>query len=304
VNANQVTWPVGRICRLLKVSVSGFYAWKARSMSAHAREDVRLSAQIEAVHRHSRGTYGSPRVHRELRSFGIEVSRKRVARLMKEAGLRGASRRRFIVTTQRDLQAKAAPDLVQRHFEADEPNRLWVADITYIPTLEGFLFLAIVLDAFSRRVVGWAMEGHLRTELVLAALRMAYTQRDADGVIHHSDHGCQYTSVEFGRRCREWGVRPSMGTVGDCFDNAMAESFFASLECEWLWQHRFKTKTEAERATFQYIEGFYNPHRLHSSLQYLSPINFERQYVGLPPIRSPAAPACASAQSVCVTVKM
>lgn len=272
-------------------------------MSQHAREDVRLSAQIEAIHRHSHGTYGSPRVHRELRSFGTSVSRKRVARLMKASGLRGASRRRFIVTTQRDLQAKAAPDLVQRHFQADAPDRLWVADISYIPTLEGFLFLAIVLDAFSRRVVGWAMEGHLRTELVLAALQMAYTQRDAHGVIHHSDHGCQYTSVEFGRRCREWGVRPSMGTVGDCFDNAMAESFFASLECEWLWQHRFKTKTEAERATFQYIEGFYNPHRLHSSLQYLSPINFERQFMGIAPIQSPAAPACASAQSVCVSLK-
>jgi putative transposase len=194
--------------------------------------------------------------------------------------------------------------LVQRHFEADAPNRFWVADISYIPTLEGFLFLAIVLDAFSRRVVGWAMEDHLRTELVLAALRMAYTQRHPDdGVVHHSGHGCQYTSVEFGRRCREWGVRPSMGTVGDCFDNAMAESFFASLECEWLERHRFKTKAEAKRAAFQYIEGFYNPHRLHSSLGYVSPVNFERQFLGLAPIRSPAASACASAQSDCTAVK-
>jgi putative transposase len=285
------------MCRLLKVSPSGYYAWSERSMSAHTREDVKLTAKIEAIHRHSHGTYGSPRVHRELRSLGICVSRKRVARLMKTAGLVGASRRRFIVTTQREFQAKSAPDLVQRHFEADAPNKLWVADISYLPTAEGFLYLAIVLDVFSRRVVGWAMEEHLRTELVLAALKMAYTQRDPQGVIHHSDHGCQYTSVEFGRRCREWGVRPSMGTVGDCFDNAMAESFFASLECEWLEQHRFKTKAEAERATFQYIEGFYNPHRLHSSLEYVSPINFERQFLGLAPIRSPAASACAFAQS-------
>jgi putative transposase len=278
VNANQVTWPVGRMCRLLKVSKSGFYAWKGRSMSAHEREDVKLSAKIEAIHRHSYGTYGSPRVHAELHSLGVGVGRKRVARLMKQAGLRGAHRRRSLITTKRDFQAQSAPDLVQRHFEAEAPNRLWVADITYVPTLEGFLFLAIVLDAFSRRVVGWAMEDHLRTELVLAALQMAYTQCDPEGVIHHSDHGCQYTSVEFGRRCRKWGVRPSMGTVGDCFDNAMAESFFASLECEWLEQHRFNTKAEAERSVFQYIEGFYNPHRLHSSLGYLSPGEFEQRY--------------------------
>jgi putative transposase len=273
-------------------------------MSTRAREDVKLTAKIEAIHRYSYGAYGSPRVQRELHDgLGISVSRKRVARLMKAAGLRGASRRRFILTTQRDPQAQSAPDLVQRRFEADAPNRLWVADISYLPTLEGFVFLAIVLDAFSRRVVGWAMEDHLRTELVVAALRMAYTQRHPDGVIHHSDHGCQYTSVEFGRQCREWGVRPSMGTVGDCFDNAMAESFFASLECEWLEQHRFKTKAEAERATFQYIEGFYNPHRLHSSLGYVSPVNFERQFLGLAPIRSPAASACASVQSDRTAVK-
>lgn len=278
MNANQVTWPVGRMCRLLEVSASGFYAWKARSMSPHEREDVKLSAKIEAIHRHSYGTYGSPRVHAELHSLGVGVGRKRVARLMKAHGLRGASRRRFIKTTQRDFQAESAPDLVQRHFAADAPNRLWVADITYLPTWEGFLFLAIVLDAFSRRVVGWAMAEHLRTELVLAALKMAYTQRDAQGVIHHSDHGCQYTSVEFGRRCRDWGVRPSMGSVGDCFDNAMAESFFASLECECLDRHHFKTKADAEREVFQYIEGFYNPHRRHSSIGYLSPREFERQY--------------------------
>lgn len=266
-------------------------------MSQHAREDVRLTAKIEAIHRLSHDTYGSPRVHAQLRDLAVHVGCKRVARLMKAAGLRGASRRRFIVTTQRNFQAQSAPDLVQRHFAAEAPNRLWVADISYVPTLEGFLFLAIVLDVFSRRVVGWAMADHLRTELVLAALQMAYRQRDPHSVIHHSDHGCQYTSIEFGRRCREWGVRPSMGTVGDCFDNAMAESFFASLECECLDQHRFKTKAAAERAIFEYIEGFYNPHRLHSSLGYVSPINFERRFMGLASIRSPAASTCACAQS-------
>jgi putative transposase len=277
------------MCRLLKVSKSGYYAWKRRPMSAHEREDVKLTAKIEAIHRHSHDNYGSPRVHAELRDFGIRVGRKRVARLMREAGLRGASRRRFIRTTQRDPQGKPAQDLVQRQFTAEAPDRLWVADITYVPTMEGFLFLAIVLDAFSRRVVGWAMEDHLRTELVVAALQMAYRQRHPNEVIHHSDHGCQYTSVEFGKRCGEWNVRPSMGSVGDCFDNAMAESFFASLECECLEKHRFKTKADAERAIFQYIEGFYNPHRLHSSLGYVSPINFERQFMGLKTLKSPAA---------------
>jgi putative transposase len=278
VKANQVTWPVERMCRRLGVSKSGYYAWAARAMSAHAREDVKLSAKIEAIHRHSHATYGSPRVHAELRALEIHVGRKRVARLMKAHGLRGVSRRRFIHTTQRDWQGHSAPDLVQRCFSAEAPNRLWVADITYILTWEGFLFLAIVLDAFSRRVVGWAMAEHLRTELVLAALKMATTQRDPEEVIHHSDHGCQYTSIEFGRRCRDWGVRPSMGTVGDCFDNAMAESFFASLECECLDRHRFKTRADAEREVFQYIEGFYNPHRRHSSIGYLSPREFERRY--------------------------
>jgi putative transposase len=279
MNANQATWSIERMCRLLQVSKSGYYAWRSRSMSRHTREDVKLTAKIEAIHRHSHGTYGSPRVHAELQAFEIHVGKKRVARLMKTHGLRGVSRRRFIKTTQRDFQAELAPDLVQRHFAADAPNKLWVADITYVPTLEGFLFLAIVLDAFSRRVVGWAMAEHLRTELVLAALKMATTQRDSHDVIHHSDHGCQYTSIEFGRRCRDWGVRPSMGSVGDCFDNAMAESFFASLECECLDRHRFKTKADAEREVFQYIEGFYNSHRRHSSIGYLSPREFERRYV-------------------------
>jgi putative transposase len=195
---------------------------------------------------------------------------------MRTAGLRGVSRGRFVITTKRSETEGAAPDLVDRDFTADEPNKLWVADITYVPTWAGFLFLAIVLDAFSRRIVGWAMATHLKTELVLDALEMALTQRSPDGVIHHSDHGCQYTSLAFGKRCGEMGVRPSMGSVGDAYDNAMAESFFATLECELLNRRRFKTQVEARHAIFRFIEGWYNPHRRHSSLGNISPVSYEK----------------------------
>jgi len=176
----------------------------------------------------------------------------------------------------RDRAARPAPDLVERNFTAAAPNRLWVADITYVPTWAGFLYLAVVLDAFSRRVVGWAMATHLRTELVLEALNMALGQRRPLEVIHHSDQGTQYTSIAFGLRCQEAGVRPLMGSVGDCFDNAMCESFFATLECELLDRRRFKTQVEARMAIFDFIEGWYNPHRRHSALDYHSPINYER----------------------------
>jgi putative transposase len=265
------------MCRLLKVSKSGYYAWLKRPRSRRALEDLALTARIEAIHRRSHEVYGAPRVHAQLRMEGVHVGRKRIARLMRAAALKGASRRRFITTTQRDPLARPARDLVRRNFHARAPDRLWVADITYLPTWAGPLYLAIVLDAFSRRIVGWAVEDYLRTELVLQALEMAYAQRCPEQVIHHSDQGTQYTSIAFGKRCKELGVRPSMGTVGDCFDNAMAESFFASLECELLVRHQFRTHPEAKRAVFEYIEGFYNRHRLHSSLAYLSPVNFERR---------------------------
>jgi putative transposase len=278
VNVNQADYPIATMCRVLKVSKSGLYAWQGRGLSAHERSDIRLTAQIEAIHRHSHGTYGAPRVHAELRHHGTRVARKRVARLMRAAGLCGVSRRRFITTTQRDLKAPPAQDLVQRNFRAAGPDRLWVADISYVPTWAGFMYLAIVLDVFSRRIVGWAMENHLRTELVLTAIDCAFAQRCPHEVIHHSDHGCQYTSIAFGQRCELFGVRPSMGSIGDCFDNAMAESFFASLECELLERCHFRSHAEAKAAVFEYIEGFYNPHRLHSSLGYLSPVNFERRY--------------------------
>jgi putative transposase len=277
VKVNQATHSVGAMCRLLHISRSGFYAWLDRPMSERARSDLALTGNIEAIHRRSKGAYGSPTIHAELADdYGIRVGRKRVARLMRSAGLRGATPRRYVVTTQADPEARRAIDLVDRQFYTDGPDRLWVADITYVPTWSGFLYLAMVLDVYSRRVVGWAMETHLRTELILAALNMAITQRRPRAVIHHSDRGCQYTSYAFGKRCREAGVMPSMGSVGDAYDNAMAESFFASLEREVLNRRRFKSQAEAKMAIFEWIEGWYNPHRRHSSLGYRSPVNYER----------------------------
>jgi putative transposase len=198
---------------------------------------------------------------------------------MRAAGLEGVHWRRSTRTTLRDRDAALAPDLVERLFSASCPNVLWVADIAYLPTWQGFLYVAVVLDAFSRRVVGWSMAGHLRTELILDALDMAIARRrPGEGLIHHSDRGTQYTSIAFGRRCREAGIALSMGSTGDCFDNAMAESFFASLETELLDRTSFRTRADARLAVFDYIEAFYNPHRRHSAIGYLSPAEFERRY--------------------------
>jgi putative transposase len=198
---------------------------------------------------------------------------------MKAAGLRGVSRRKRPSTTIRSGSEPPAPDLVDRDFTAGRPDELWVADITYVPTDSGYLYLSVVLDAFSRRIVGWAMANHLRTELVLDALDMASKQRDPDETVHHSDQGCQYTAIAFGQRCKDAGVRPSMGSVGDCYDNAMCESFFATLECELIERESFSDRPEARLAVFDYVEGFYNPHRLHSALDYQSPMNYEQEYL-------------------------
>jgi putative transposase len=280
-------YPTATMCRALGVSPGGYYARLKRPLSARARADGELSARIAEIHRRSRATYGAPRIHAELKEQGLRVGCKRVARLMRAAQLKGVSRRNWIITTVRDCEARPAPDLVERNFTAPGPDCLWVADITYIPTWAGFLYLAVVLDAFSRRIVGWAMETYLRTELVLKALDMALAQRRATGVIHHSDQGSQYTSLAFGKRCEQAGVRPSMGSVGDCFDNAMCESFFATLECELLNRQSFKTQVEARMAVFDFIEGWYNPHRRHSALDYLSPINYERSHSAKADFRSP-----------------
>jgi putative transposase len=277
VAAEEATFPVSRLCRALGVSRSGFYAWRSRPPSSRAVADAALTATIKAVHAGSRGTYGAPRVHAELAdAHGVRCGRKRVERLMRREGLAGCHRRRAARTTRRDETAAPAPDLVRRAFAADAPDRLWVADITYLPTWAGFLYLATVLDACTRRVVGWAMADHLRAELVVDALEMAlWNRRPGAGLVHHSDRGSQYTSLAFGQRCRRAGVVPSMGSVGDAYDNALAESFFATLECELVARSRWRTHAEARTAVFDFIEAFYNPHRRHSALGYLSPAQFE-----------------------------
>ena len=248
-------------------------------MSARARRDVELTALIHQIHAHSYdGTYGAPRIHIELReTYGIRVGRKRVERLMRRAGLQGVQKSRFRCTTRPGVPERFAPDLVQRHFAADRPNALWIADVTYVGTAEGFLYVAAVLDVFSRLVVGWAMDERLGSQLVLSALRMAYAQRHPREVIHHSDHGCEYTALAFGKRCKLLGIQMSMGSVGDCFDNAMMESFFSSLEAEVLDRTRFRTRQEACRTIFYWIAGWYNTRRRHSGVEYLSPQEFERR---------------------------
>lgn len=278
MKANQVTYPIATMCRTLGVSPSGYHAWKIRPPSKRATEDAAMTERIRAFHARSRGTYGAPRIHQDLFEEGDRVGRKRIARLMRLAGLQGVSRRKGCRTTIRGKEVEAIPDLVERNFTATAPDQLWVADITYIPTWAGFLYLAVVLDAFSRRIVGWAMETHLRTELVLDALNMALWRRRPSEVIHHSDQGCQYTSIAFGKRCKDAGVRPSMGSAGDCYDNAMCESFFATLECELLDRQRFRTQAEARMAIFEFLEGWYNPHRRHSGAGNLSPMEYERQH--------------------------
>ncbi len=278
MSANEANFPVSVMARVLGVSKAGFYAWLRRPASSHAQADAALLKRIRTVHATSRETYGAPRVHAELRADGERHGRKRIARLMRDAGLVGASRRRHgPVTTRRDKEARPAPDLVDRNFTASGPDQLWVADITFVPTAAGFLFLAVALDAWSRKIVGWSMANHLRAELAVDALEMAVGQRRPAGdVIHHSDQGSQYTSLAFGNRCKEAGVRPSMGSVGDAYDNAMCESFFATLECELLDRRRFVSQAEARVACFSFIEGWYNPVRLHSALNYRSPIRYEQ----------------------------
>jgi putative transposase len=270
--------PLATLARVLGVSPSGYYAWADRPPSARAQADQDLLAQIRVSHDQSRGAYGAPRIHADLQAQGIRCGRKRIARLMREADLAGAQRRRYRGTTRRAREATAAPDLVKRDFTASARDQLWVADITYVPTAEGWLYFATVLDAWSRRIVGWAMADTIGTELVVEALNMAvWNRRPATGIVHHSDRGAQYTSLTFSQRCQDAGVVPSMGSVGDAYDNALAEAFFASLKTELLHQHTFATRKIARLALFDYTEGFYNSHRRHSALGYRSPADFERR---------------------------
>lgn len=269
---------VSRLCRVLGVPRAAYYARKRPAPSRRAQEDARLTGRIRAAHKTSKGTYGAPRIHAELRlAHGIRVGRKRVARLMRAAGLQGAHRRRRRWTTRCDPQARPAPDLVNRQFTAERPDRLWHTDIKQVDTLEGPLYVAAFIDGCSRAWVGWAMADHMRTELVTDALGMAVARRrPALGLVQHSDQGSQYTAVAYSQRCEALGVRQSMGSVGDCFDNAMMESFWATLECEGLTGQPFATRAAARTAVFAFLEGWYNPRRRHSALRYLAPLEYEQ----------------------------
>jgi putative transposase len=277
IQAEKANHDVGTLCRLLGVSRSGYYAFVCRAPSARALRDLELTEQILVIHAASRATYGAPRIHASLRYEGLRCGKKRVARLMRRACIQGVPTHRRYRTTRRARGVAPAPDLLMRSFVAPARDRVWVADITYIRTGEGFVHLAAIEDLFSRKVVGWSMAPHLRTELVADALDMALRRRrPAPGLVHHSDQGCQYTSLEFGRTLKASGILPSMGSVGDAYDNACAESFFATLKRELVHRVRFPTRAAARTAVFDYIEVFYNRHRLHSSIGMRSPGDFER----------------------------
>jgi len=274
-------YPVRLMCRVLDIAPAGFYAWRTRAPSARALADDRLLLNVRVSHQRSAGTYGAPRVHQDLRAQGFHVGKKRVARLMRQQGLVGRVRRRRVRTTDSTHPDPVAPNLLARQFAVQgigAMDRIWVSDITYVPTREGWLYLAVVLDLASRRVVGWAMRETLEADLALAALRMALaTRRPAPGLIHHSDRGVQYACGEYRALLAAHGAVASMSRRGDCWDNAVAESFFATLELELIDRSDWPTRDVARRAIFRYIEAWYNPHRRHSTLDYVSPSAYERQ---------------------------
>lgn len=277
IDAEKASYPVSALCRVLRVSRSGYYEWKDRPPSNRDRENATLTERIREIHQRSRETYGYLRVHAELRALGVRCNRKRVARLMRKDGLRGCMRgRRRKHTTRQDPLAIPAPDLVGRNFCAPAPDRLWTADVTYLPTDEGFLYLAFILDVYSRKVVGWSMAGHLRSELVAAALEMATIRRNPSaGLIHHSDRGAQYTALSFGKKLEQAGIVPSMSRVGSALDNAISESFVSTLKSE-IGVSGYPDRQTARVSIFEFIESFYNRVRRHSSLGYLSPSEYEQ----------------------------
>ena len=277
IDAEKASYPVSALCRVLRVSRSGYYEWKDRPPSKRDRENATLTERIREIHQLSKETYGYPRVHAELRALGVRCNRKRVARLMRKDGLRGCMRGpRRKHTTRQDPLAIPAPDLVGRNFRATAPDRLWTADVTYLPTDEGFLYLAFILDVYSRKVVGWSMASHLRSELVAAALEMAFRRRNPSaGLIHHSDRGAQYTALSFGKKLEQAGIVPSMSRVGSALDNAISESFVSTLKSE-IGVSRYPERQTARASIFEFIESFYNRVRRHSSLGYLSPTEYEQ----------------------------
>jgi putative transposase len=274
-------YPVERQCGALGVAVSGYYAWRKRGVSRHQAQDAALLEQIGQVYQRSRRLYGSPRVHAALKRAGIACSRKRVARLMRQAGIHSLRQRRRPVPTPSDLTDThdMAPNRLNRQFQADHPNQKWVADITYVPTAEGWLYLAAILDLFSRRLVGWAMHSRCDTALVTAALQMAFAHRHPEtDLLHHSDRGSQYTSADYTSRLAHHGIRLSMSRTGNCYDNAVMESFFRTLKAECVSLNRFSSRLQARQALFEFLEVYYNRQRLHSTLGYLTPVEFEAAY--------------------------
>ncbi len=278
IAVEKASYPVALLCRVVKVSRAGFYAWRLRPSAARTRQDQALAVEVVSVYAGSRCRYGSPRVHAELRERGHRIGRKRVARLMREQDIRARHKRRYRTTTDSRHGLPVYPNLLARRFEAPQPNAAWVTDITYIWTLEGWLYLGVILDLFSRRIVGWAMSERIDRRLALDALQMALARRQPPrGLIHHSDRGSQYASHDYQRLLAKHGLVSSMSRRGDCWDNAVAESFFATFKTELVYQSHWQTPREARTAVFEYLELFFNRQRRHSSLGYLSPLEFERR---------------------------
>lgn len=276
IAAEKAVYPVGVLCDVLGVSRSGYYAWSGRPEPARATSDAQLKAQIAVVHEKSRSTYGSPRVHAELRGKGVRVGKKRIERLMREDGIKARQKRRFRHTTDSNHTHPIAPNVLGRQFTVTVPNKVWVTDVTYIATDEGWLYLAAILDLFSRRVVGWATSATNDRALALDALELALrARRPAAGLLHHSDRGSPYASEDYREALRKRGLVASMSRSGDCWDNAVAESFFATLKTELVDHERYPTRAAAMASIGDYVERFYNPARLHSHLGYKSPIEFE-----------------------------
>lgn len=280
VEAESSRYPVAQVCRIVQVSRAAYYAWKEAPVSARAQVEAALTAKIRAIHAASGGQYGAPRVLAELRAQGVEIGKKRVARLMKAAGLRGRRPPRWVRTTTPEPTPPAIPDRVHGDFTAPAPDVLWVGDITYIRTWEGWLYLATVIEVFSRRVIGWAVADHMRASLVCEALDLAVATRGGRvaGVIFHSDHGSQYTSAEFRARCATHGVQQSMGKTGVCWDNALAESFFATFKLELIECRSWPTRAATRMATVHWIEAVYNRQRRHSAIDMVSPVDYEDRY--------------------------
>jgi putative transposase len=277
IDAAKAEFPIQRLCQVLEVSQSGYFAWRSRPACQRQRDDLVLLAHVRSAFRASNGTYGSPRMTRELQDQGLPIGRRRTARLMRENGLKARQKRRFKRTTDSHHAFPVAPNLIEQDFSADRPNQKWNADISYVWTSEGWLYLAVVLDLFARRVVGWAVSERLHKELALEALRKALAiRRPGEGLIHHSDRGSQYCATAYQTELNKHGIQISMSGTGNCYDNSVVETFFKTLKSELVWRTVFQTRAEAREAIGRYIDGFYNPVRRHSTLHYVSPVQFER----------------------------